>query len=54
MCPIWKNCAKIIPFFDNFFFKNFTLKYIAQTSFIVQSQSKKYDICRYGNGIQYS
>ena len=42
-----KKCAKIIPFFNNFFFKNFTWKKIALTPLIMESQSTKCDIWRY-------
>ena len=39
----------VMPSFNYFFFKNFTSKNIVQSSLIVQSQSKKCGICRYGN-----
>ena len=41
-----KKWAKIIPFFNNSFFKNVTSKNIAQASLTVQSQSKKNRILR--------
>ena len=49
-----KECAKIMLFFNDSFFKNFISKNVTQTFLIVKSQSKKYGICRYGNVIQYS
>ena len=56
---IWVNSVTVLDqvnsiFFTTFSFISFISKIKAQTSLIVQSQSKKCGIYRYGNVVQYS